>query len=134
MLHCVVEHVEEKLRELVRIAAQTRQRVRPGDIEAHARILRLHLECGDRAFEQTRGRDVLAGHRLRARLQARDLKKSLDHAHEPARLAVDDLRHVRDSVAARLALDDRLREPLDRRERRAQLMRDIGEEGLLAPT
>src|SRR5206468_12876211 len=64
---------------------------------------------------------------------ARDLKQALDHAHEPARLAVDDLRHVRDSVAARLALDDRLREPLDRRERRAQLVRDVGEEGLLAP-
>ena len=36
------------------------------------------------------------------------------------------------AVTARLAIDDGLRESLDRRERRAQLVRDVGEEGLLA--
>src|SRR5205814_10499129 len=59
--------------------------------------------------------------------------QSLDHADEPARLAMNDLRDMRDRVTAGLALDDRLGEPLDRRERRAQLMRDVGKERLLAP-
>ena len=40
---------------------------------------------------------------------------------------------MRDGVTSRLALDDRLGEPLDRGERRAQLMRDVGKERLLAP-
>src|SRR5437867_7872452 len=39
---------------------------------------------------------------------------------------------MRDRVAARLALNDRLREALDRRERRTQLVRDVGQERLLA--
>src|SRR3989442_6068 len=45
---------------------------------------------------------------------------------------MDDLGDVGDGVATRLAFDDRLREALDRRERRAQLVRDVGEESLLA--
>src|SRR5207302_2141981 len=132
VLHRVVEHVQEQLRQFVRIASQRRQGLRAGNVEGHARILGLHLERRHRALEQTRRRDVLAPDRLRPRLETGDLEQPLDHPDEPPRLAVDDLRHVRDRVAARLAFHDRLSEPLYRRERRAQLVRYVGEEGLLA--
>ena len=133
MLHGVIEHVEKELRKLIGIASQRRQRLCTLDVERHAGSLCLYLERGDSALEQARGHDIFARHRLPARFEAGDLKQPLDHPHKPPGLAVDDLGDVRYRVAARLALDDRLREPLDRGEGRAELVRDVGEERLLAP-
>ena len=107
---------------------------RLGDVEANARVARLNVERGDRAREQPGGRDVFLRHRLSAGLELRDLQEPFDHAHEPPRLAVDDLAGSRDRISAGLALDDRLREALDRGEGCPQLVRDVGEERALAPS
>src|SRR4029079_19430974 len=98
--------------------------------EAHASLLRLRLERRAGGREQLRRIDALAREILRAALQARDLEQPLHHAHEAAGLPLDDLRRGLDRRAGGLAIGDGLRESLDRRERRTQLVRYVREEGL----
>src|SRR2546430_6517003 len=60
VLHGVVEQVEEELRELVGIAVDRRQPARVSDLEPNAGVVCLHVHRRDRAFDESRRRDLLA--------------------------------------------------------------------------
>jgi hypothetical protein len=72
VLHRVVEHVDEELREPVRVTHH-RQSVR-ANVERHAGLSRLHVERRDRAAKQVRRGDVLVGDELDTRLELRHLQ------------------------------------------------------------
>src|SRR5437762_3516312 len=125
MLHGVVDEIGEELRQLIGIAAHRRQAV-GRDVQRHARLMRLHLERGDRAGYERRHLDTFTRELWPSSLELRDLEQSLHHPDEPARFALDDLRRRRRRVARGLAVGDRLRESLDRCEQCTQRVAERG--------